>query len=60
MKDQINKLTEAQAKELLKLAMKYLELAVYAESHYDKMTAAENLGFLSNEIELFAKSNEEQ
>jgi hypothetical protein len=59
MKDQINKLTEAQAKELLDAAMRNLERSVYAEHHYDKMKASENLGFLSNKIESLAKSNEQ-
>lgn len=50
MKDEIQNLNEEQLKVLLELAMEHLEKSVYAETHYDKMTAAANLGFLSQKI----------
>jgi hypothetical protein len=58
MKDQINKLTEAQAKELLVAAMENFQSAVYAESNTEEMACAKNLGVLKNKIESLAKSNQ--
>jgi hypothetical protein len=57
MKDQINKLTEAQAKELLGLAMEEFRFSVYEHS---KEESAQVLGWLTRKIETLAKSNEEQ
>jgi hypothetical protein len=59
MKDQINKLTEAQAKELLIAAMRNYETSVYAEEHYRKMQCAENLGAMKMQIETLAKTNKQ-
>jgi len=59
MKDQINKLTEAQAKELLIAAMKNYEYAIYAEQHGEKMESAESLGAMKMEIESLANSNKQ-
>ncbi len=60
MKDQINKLTEAQAKYWLDIAISNLESAIYTESRETTMTCAENLGAIKARIETLAKSNEEQ
>lgn len=60
MKEQIEKLTEAQAKLLLDLAMIWLKRSVFAETHAEKLTAATYLGLISAQIETLAKSNKEQ
>jgi hypothetical protein len=59
MKDQINKLTEAQAKELLDVVLHNYEVSVYAENYTEKMWLAENLGAMKMEIELLANSNKQ-
>ncbi len=56
MKDQINKLTEAQAKELLEMAMQEFRSTVY---DYDSGTAAQMLGFITAKIESLANNNEQ-
>jgi len=57
MKDEINKLTEAQSKELLDVVLHNYEVSVYAENYTEKMLLAEKLGTLKNKIETLAKSN---
>jgi hypothetical protein len=54
MKDQINKLTEAQAKELLKMAMQEFRATVY---EYDSGMAAQMLGFVTAKIESISDNN---
>jgi hypothetical protein len=51
MKEQIDKLTEKQAKDLLFNALQALEHSVYAETHEVKMACAENLGVIKSRIE---------
>jgi hypothetical protein len=57
MKDQINKLTEAQAKELLDIAISNLEAAIYTESRETLMTCAESLGIIKTKIEILSEEN---
>jgi hypothetical protein len=58
MKDQIQKLTEGQAKYLLGYAMAALQTAVYATEHLDRMNAAQRFGEIVCEIELKAEGSE--
>jgi hypothetical protein len=51
MKEQIDKLTEKQAKHLLTLAMIFLRDSVYADKPSDRMKSAENLGRIIKQIE---------
>jgi len=59
MKDQINKLTEAQAKYWLDIAISNLESAIYTESRETIMTCAENLGAIKIQIETLANNNKQ-
>jgi hypothetical protein len=57
MKDQINKLTEAQAKELLDIAISNLEITIYTESREAFMICAQNLGAMKMQIETLSEEN---
>jgi len=54
MKEQIDKLTEKQAKELLNLAMIFFRDSVYADETSDRMKSAENLGRIIKQIEILS------
>ena len=57
IQDQIQKLTEAQAKLLLEYAMRDLRNAIYMPSPANDAT---NLGWLTQKIETLSKENTEQ